>query len=260
MLIDSLGHATLSGNWITKNLRCSFADYSRELAENGFRAGMAVGLASVGGYEHGPFMAEVTKHPNLFGIAGFNPRVESASTLAGLQAMGFVAIKIHFRFSRLSLAADAQSITATLAECERIRLPVFLCTYCYCKNTPDADHNFADQLFPFLSHFPRLKVVLVHGGAVRLMEYAEWVRHNDNYLLDLSLTFMKYRGSSIDQDIRFLFQSFDQRICIGSDYPEYSLADVRNRFDEFSQNLSAEKIERIAGGNLVRFLGLRMQP
>jgi predicted TIM-barrel fold metal-dependent hydrolase len=75
--------------------------------------------------------------------------------------------------------------------------------------------------------------------------------------MDLSMTMMKYEGSSIDQDIRFLFRSFDRRIAIGTDYPEYSLERVRARFEYFSEGLPQEKKENVAHRNLSRFLGMQ---
>ena len=62
-------------------------------------------------------------------------------------------------------------------------------------------------------------MVLLHGGDVQLLRYAELVRFNANLILDLSLTIMKYAGSSLDADLSFLFREFDRRICIGSDHP-----------------------------------------
>jgi hypothetical protein len=65
----------------------------------------------------------------------------------------------------------------------------------------------------------------------------------------------KYKGSSVDLDVRFLFENFDRRICIGSDSPEFSLDVMRERFDFFAHGLPGEKIRNIANLNLSRFLG-----
>jgi hypothetical protein len=54
----------------------------------------------------------------------------------------------------------------------------------------------------------------------------------ENYLLDLSMTMMRYKGSSIELDIKFLFENLDERICIGSDFPEYSIQKTKERFIE----------------------------
>ena len=89
-----------------------------------------------------------------------------------------------------------------------------------------------------------------------LIRYMELVRFNENLLLDLSLTIMKYKGSSIDLDIRYLFTNFDRRICIGTDHPEYTHLDVRKRFEYFGQDVAINKLENIAFLNLTKFLNI----
>jgi predicted TIM-barrel fold metal-dependent hydrolase len=89
------------------------------------------------------------------------------------------------------------------------------------------------------------------------MKYAELVRHNTNLLLDLSMTFMKYEGSSVDEDLTFLFSSFDRRICLGTDHPEWSHLQLRTRFEEVvaKTGIPEEKQKNIAYENLERFIG-----
>ena len=68
------------------------------------------------------------------------------------------------------------------------------------------------------------------------------------------MTLMRYSGSSIDMDIKYLFKTFDERICIGSDFPEYSLKDTKQKFLKLSKGLNAKKINNIAYKNLENFL------
>ena len=104
---------------------------------------------------------------------------------------------------------------------------------------------------------PRLtaKVVLLHGGDVQVLRYAELVRFNAKLILDLSMTIMKYRGSSVDAEGAFLFRHFDRRICIGSDHPEYSHAQLRAQFEDLAHGIDREKAENIAFRNITAFLG-----
>ena len=112
------------------------------------------------------------------------------------------------------------------------------------------------QLIKILKKSPNLKLVIVHGGDVNLLKYAELVRFNDNLLLDLSMTMLKYKGSSIDNDIKFLFSNFDRRICIGTDHPEYSHEDLRTYFDSLIENLESHRAENIGYKNIMKFLKL----
>jgi predicted TIM-barrel fold metal-dependent hydrolase len=96
----------------------------------------------------------------------------------------------------------------------------------------------------------------MHGGTVRLLETIEIVRSYNNVLLDLSFTICKYNGSSLDMDIQFAFDTYDRRICIGSDFPEFSPRDLRERFIFFSNAIPHEKAENIAYRNIAHFLHL----
>lgn len=113
------------------------------------------------------------------------------------------------------------------------------------------------ELIDLLEKAPETEVVLVRGGDVSVLHYAERVRFNKQRLLDLSLTLMKYAGSSIDADLRFLFSKFDQRTCIGTDFPEYSPAEVRARFARLAGDFPEDKQRNIGHANLLNFLGCR---
>jgi predicted TIM-barrel fold metal-dependent hydrolase len=102
---------------------------------------------------------------------------------------------------------------------------------------------------------PRLKVVLLHGGGVDLLRYAELVRANDNYLLDLSLTLCKYAGSSVDLDIGFLFRRFDRRICVGADFPDFDYLTFRERVEHFASSVDQDKASHATYQNLERLFG-----
>jgi hypothetical protein len=94
-------------------------------------------------------------------------------------------------------------------------------------------------------------MILMHGGDVNLLGLMEIIRPYQNILLDLSFTLCRYEGSSVDLDMRYLFKNFDQRICVGSDNPQYSLADLRRRFEELTTGVDLEKRLNAAHRNLL---------
>lgn len=55
-------------------------------------------------------------------------------------------------------------------------------------------------------------------------------------------------------DLQFIFREV-RRICVGSDSPEYSVLDLRRRFDVFAENLEAEKPAHIVHKHLFKFSG-----
>jgi len=253
-LFDANSHPTVGGGWPAKNLDSTFHRLSAELVKNHYRGACAVGVWGLERYAHQAFIERCRKHANLVPIAGYFPRASSSvgRELATLKKMGFKGIKIHPREPAMSLKDPR--LVKTFQVAARLELPIFLCTYFHSavSGYPTQDPLF--DIAALLRRAPRARVLLVHGGDVNLLRYAEMVRFNPNLLLDLSMTFMKYRSSSLDLDIRFLFEQFDRRICVGTDFPEYTHGEVRKRFIEMSKGISRTKLENIAFRNIEGFL------
>ena len=87
-------------------------------------------------------------------------------------------------------------------------------------------------------------------GGAHLLGMFEMVRMHEHLLLDLSFTLLRYAGSSLDLDIRFLCEALDQRLTVGSDFPEYTPADALARIVELSKGLALSKCENILFRNL----------
>ena len=96
----------------------------------------------------------------------------------------------------------------------------------------------------------------MHGFDVSVLKAHSIVRHNQFLTLDLSMTILKYDGSSVDNDISFLFENFDRRICIGSDYPEWNFGKLEKKLKKLGDSLSYEKLKNIYYGNVENILGL----
>lgn len=251
-IFDSLGHATVSGNWLSGGLNSSFSKYSEELNKYNYIGGLAVGLHGKDGYSHVRFIKECKQYKNLFPIAGIDPNKILAEELLTLKEMGFLGAKIHPRFSSVDIKRDKSRLIDVLNYAEHIDFPILICTYFHCRLHEYPKYDPLYELIDLLSAV-NTKVMLVHGGDISLMRYAEMTRFNNNLLLDLSLTLMKYEGSSIDMDLKFLFSNFDRRVCVGSDFPEYSLNRVRERVEYFCKGLPASKIDNITHKNIMKF-------
>lgn len=258
-IFDSLSHPTLTGRWISGEIDASFATLDRELREAGFCGACAVGLAGVEDYSHQLFLQACKSHLSLVPIAGLDPTTDSERLTTELDlvaSLGYRAVKIHPRLSRFE---PTMEILGSIFQAASARgLVVFYCTYLHSRVDvyPTTDPFYA--LVGGLRRSPGARVILVHGGDVQVLRYAELVRFNPDLLLDLSLTLLKYRGSSLDADLSFLFRQFDSRICIGVDHPEFTHRDLRTRFDELAAGLPEDKARNIAYRNLEAFLGIRM--
>jgi predicted TIM-barrel fold metal-dependent hydrolase len=256
-LFDSLSHPTLSGKWMEKD-NASFDGLVRQLREAGFARACAVGIADHDGYQHAAFAEQCRKFPELVPIAGVTPKAagEIDLELNVVKDLGFRGIKLHPRYSSFPYS-DVRLID-TFQAATRRDLPVFLCTYFH---TPIDRYPDVDPLYcvtKILKASPDTRLVLVHGGSVELMRWMQLARHTPNILLDISLTMMRYPGSSLDLDLRYLFSGFYDRTCLGTDYPDFSPAQVRARFEDLSRGASLEASRKIGGLNLARFLNIEM--
>jgi predicted TIM-barrel fold metal-dependent hydrolase len=253
-IFDSLAHPTLSGSWLHSGKDARFATLAASLEGAGYLGAAAVGIWGVEGYRDETFIEQCRRHRTLVPVAGFNPGHKGSLTteMQRLRALGYKAIKLHPRYTGLELAGP--KLGQTLAAAAENDLLVFFCTYQHCaiERYPSEDPFFS--LVRALKAAPEAKVVLVHGGDVELLRYAELVRFNPNLILDISLTIMKYAGSSLDADLSFLFRGFDRRICIGSDYPEYSHRELRTRFEDLAAGIASDKAENNAFRNIAMFM------
>jgi predicted TIM-barrel fold metal-dependent hydrolase len=259
-LFDALAHPTPNGDWLRARAagKNTFDHYLREMQEANCRWALCVGLGGIGGYDENNYADLVrSTSERLYPIAyfEFNQGLDAGeldARFGRLKQKGYRGIKIHPRLAKIQL--DHPSLPAIIQRAMRADLLVLLCTNFYGPGA-DAHKNNLSALSKLLGELEDPKLILVHAGAVRLLETMEIARPYPRVLLDLSETFCKYEGSSIDLDIKFMFRKFDRRICVGSDSPEYSLLDVRRRFDAFAENLEAEKAINIAHKNLLEFIG-----
>jgi len=255
-IFDSLTHPMPNGNWLIPRYdgQNTIERLNNEMKANNVGWGLAVGMGrNIGGYSEEGYASFVLDNSNsLFPVAFFDFRILNSGVtvkdyLNRLKAIGYVGIKIHPRLS--SVNAQNPFLKEIITISNSIGLAILFCTYFWSKDKNLCAYG-PEQLMIMLSDVPTEKIILIHGGAVRLLEVAEIARQFENVLLDLSLTLCKWEGSSLDHDIRFLFNKFDRRICIGSDGPEFGQSDLRRRFEYFAQGVSVDKLENIAFKNL----------
>ncbi|MBQ9417291.1 MAG: amidohydrolase family protein [Bacteroidales bacterium] len=262
-IFDSLTHPTLDGNWIMPRYEgnAHIDDLLCEMNAYNVSHAFAVGMQGIGAYNEDAYINFIRERSNgsLFPIAylPFDATADATAIkhhLSAIKRKGYVGVKIHPRISNLYL--DNPLLPQAIDDANELGLAVLLCTYLY---SPAQSYHINDiaNIGELLTKIDtQSKVVLLHGGTIRLLEMMEIVRAFPNALLDLSFTLCKYAGSSLDLDLQFLFKTFDRRICIGSDYPEISLKSLRARFEQFADGLAPEKAENIAYKNLFTFLGL----
>lgn len=261
-IFDSLTHPTFDGNWIMPRYKgtADIETLLSEMEQNNVHKAFAVGMQTIGNYSEDRFIKMIKTEGNskLLPIAYLSfdnkNQIDIRQELMTIKKKGYVGVKIHPRISNLLL--DNPLIPYAIDMANEQNLSVLFCSYLYSDKQSYLINNIYQIGEILLKIDSNSKIVLLHGGGVRLLEMMEIVRAFPNTLLDLSFTLSKYTGSSLDMDIQFLFKNFDQRICIGSDFPEITISKLRTRFDSFSRNIDTTKAENIAYKNLSKFIGI----
>jgi predicted TIM-barrel fold metal-dependent hydrolase len=187
-------------------------------------------------------------------FVAFDERDEAAGLsdhLGRLRELGYLGVKIHPRLTRTTFADPR--LVEVLAAAALHDLRVLVCSYNFGHPGYASGELGPAHLMAAIDAAPGAKVIVLHGGACNVLEWSEWVRPRHDVLLDLSFTIARYAGSSVDLDLEYLFDSLDERLCVGSDHPQFDLFTLRQRFDRFAGGISREKADRIAFGNLARF-------
>jgi len=254
LFFDSLTHTSHRGDWLGQE---KFdASLTRLLKEIETVKPYRACLVNIAGHSDNDELAAIaSQHRDLFvPIAGFNPATHTSdagieSELAELAERGFAGIKLHPRLNDYD-PLDARCLKA-ISHAARCKLVVLIDTLFRQKGRYVA--HPADIIDRIAFSCPDTRIVLLHGGAGALLDIYEIVRMRVNLLLDTSFTLMRYAGSSLDDDIRFAFRSLDQRTTVGSDFPEYSLPEVRHHLARFLDELPQAKSDNIFFKNLDRF-------
>lgn len=254
-MFDSLVHPSDSAKWFgNASVVQSFEELRRQSSSFNSYGACAVALPNMG------FESPIEYYKKCM-MYDFYPVYyydfnSDISQLDLLYQIGYRAVKIHTRLSNVNLDVSIDFLRKVFAYCEHIGLKVFFCTYFHStlENYPAIDtRSLIVRLF---RGFKNLKVVLLHGGDVSILEVAQLIRFNENFLLDTSYTLMKFRGSTIESNITHLMSTLDRRISVGSDWPDFSLADFKTACENYTRGLEETSVERVLGGNLKKFLDL----
>lgn len=263
-IFDTLTHPTLDGNWIMpKYPNCAGIEQLLEqMKQNNITKAFAVGMRGIGLYDEDKFLVLVNEKAKnqLLPIAFFDfNEIENEKDvtrqLSRIKNKGYLGIKLHPRIGNFTL--DNQLLPHIIDHANELNLIVLFCTYFYSNRQSILQNNIERLGDMLLKISEQSRVVLLHGCVVRLLEMMEIVRAFPNVLMDLSLTMCKYQGTSLDEDIKFLFKNFDRRICVGSDHPEISLATLRERFNYFASFTTGEKAENIGYKNIENWIEVK---
>jgi predicted TIM-barrel fold metal-dependent hydrolase len=258
-IFDSLTHPMPNADWLHVRYhgKNSIEALLTQMQSANICKAFAVGLGrDIGGYNESTYAQWVRSNSaDLLPVAFCDMQtimnIGVDVYIQQIKSFGYVGLKIHPRIAQITLG---HPLLPQIIRCaHHHQLVVMICTYYWSahSNAYESDASVIHQLMCAVSD---CRVILLHGGVIKLLEVAEIVRHFPNVLLDLSFTMCKYAGSSLDFDIRYLFAQFDRRVCVGSDAPEFTPIDLRMRFDALCSGLDVARVTRIAAGNIQRFM------
>lgn len=255
MIFDTSAHPTLDGTWMSGRTGHTFGQLKDLANAADVRGVCAIGLPGVGGYGH-EFFYRTSVEFGFFPVAALTQSspVEVGRELDTITNLGFTAVHVHPRL--LGINRTTELIPEIMRQVADHSLTCFLCTYYHDEpgNLPESDPYWA--ISQGLNLAPELKLVLLHGGGSRIVEYSQLCRHSSSILLDVSFTVTKYQKSSILQDIAFLLNDLDQRLCIGSDSPEWSYNQLLPIIAKLTSVLPPEKRRNVLWGNISELLGI----
>lgn len=255
-IFDSLSHIKLDGSWYGTKHNSSVERLLQEF-DKGLNKTLLVGMPD----DEIEYLITVSNQyrdrfvpiaPMVFDIDTSHEELEEQ--ILNYKKLGFKGIKIHPRFLNTNLTDE--NIKHTIKIAGKYNLVSLLCTVHRAPSKPlkrplhDIIHEICDET-------QDSKTILLHGGYYDLLATSEVIRSFENTLLDLSATLIRFQDTHILNDIIYLFKTFDRRVCIGSDFPEFTIEDVLNIIENkilHNNFIDKQKLENIYFNNLNQFM------
>jgi len=256
---DSLVHTTPDGSWLgADRFDASVIRLTDDMAAAG--VGRAC-LVAIAGFIDNQHVLEVASgNPGRFVPIGSIdpcslPGGEVDEAVADIAAQGFAGLKLHPRLNEYD-PLDERCLDA-IRGAGRHGLVLFLDTFFRQRGVPT--RHPLDVIDHIAIACPDTQIVLLHGAGAALLETSELVRLHKQLVLDVSFTLLKYAGSSLDDDLRYLFSRLDQRVVAGSDFPEYLPSEALARVENMMDGLPPEKRQNVLYDNLARIFSSYME-
>jgi predicted TIM-barrel fold metal-dependent hydrolase len=252
---DSLTHVTADGTWLgSTRYNASCERLLAELERCDPAKACLVAIAGV--IDNEVVLDAARRNPERFvPIGSLNPATfdsdrEVADALGQLATQGFAGLKLHPRFNGYDPLH--MKVIRALRAAGDAGLIVFLDTLF--RQPGRATRNAPDLIDALAVAAPQTQMILLHGGGAQVLAVSEVVAVHANLVLDLSFTIHRFSGSSVDDDLRFLMRTFDRRMVVGSDFPEYEPLATRDRVYKLCEGLDPVKSANVLVANLQRLL------
>jgi len=257
MIIDANVHITVDGKWFTTPHDASLERLRACIREASIDAAIAVPLpGTIGNKEQQALIAgeERIIHACTFNPADYSTVQEAADAFRKEFGDGIKRfVKFHNRFGKYHAADERFYAVIRANDTLEVPMVIGVCGLLHDRNTPGAIDP-AVYFFDLAQSMRNSNLIIMHGGGTRILQMAEICRDLHHVYIDLSMTLSKYKETSVASDIRWLCHHYDRRIIWASDFPEVSILQALQDFDEVVGAIAPEKRSNILGLNIAKLL------
>ena len=172
-------------------------------------------------------------------------------SLSTLKEMGFLGVKFHERLLDID---NAETYLVELGRaCKKYNLILAICTY-----QDEASLHCNDiRMLSVLEEISSLgiKIILMHSGGFRFLDFYGLCVSRKNILLDISFTLKRYEDTDVITKIIKAINQPNHNIAFGSDFPDYNLRDYLSPFDKLRSCIQSKQLrENVMYKNAMSFL------
>jgi predicted TIM-barrel fold metal-dependent hydrolase len=197
----------------------------------------------------------IPKYPKILNFANVHPYVENAKkTLErAVTEFGFCGLKLHPRLNGFKV--DDPRVIDLTNFAGQLRIPVLIDAF------PDGTILMAGfdpiEYARLAQAAPKTQFIWAHSGGHHCLDFMMLCRRLDNVSMDISYSYLYFRGSSVVQNLNYMMRSMRfKKIFYGSDFPDRGLKESLDlsliEMDTFG--FSEGEKAAILGGNFEEFL------
>jgi predicted TIM-barrel fold metal-dependent hydrolase len=226
-----------------------------EMDQAGVAKGVVVGrlAGTLGSVSNADVQRIVADHPDRFiGAASIDPtsRKGACDTITAAVRNGFKLVNIEPGSYPVPLYADDRRLYPIYAHCEDLQVPVIMMV----GGTAGPDLSYSDPIRTdrVLADFPKLNVVVAHGGWPWVTEILHIAFRRPNMYLSPDMYFSRMPGW--EEYVKAADTFLADRTLYASSFPFCPVKDYKEWFERLP--IKRENLDKVMGGNARRLLGL----
>ena len=227
----------------------------QEMDQAGVAKGVVVGrlAGTLGSVSNADVQRIVADHPDRFiGAASIDPtsRKGACDTITAAVQSGFKLVNIEPGSYPVPLYADDRRLYPIYAHCEDLQVPVIMMV----GGTAGPDLSYSDPIRTdrVLADFPKLNVVVAHGGWPWVTEILHIAFRRPNMYLSPDMYFSRMPGW--EEYVKAADTFLADRTLYASSFPFCPVKDYKEWFERLP--MKRENLDKVMGGNARRLLGL----